>query len=76
MKVNFWKVVGVAIITNIVVNGVVNTASRIRRNRLEDENYQEEIKRKREEREAKKAEKLEKKMAKKAMSIEVSDKEA
>jgi hypothetical protein len=55
MKVTFWNIVGVGIITSIVVNGVVNTTSRIRRNRLEDENYQEEIKRKREERLAKKA---------------------
>lgn len=75
MKVTFWNVVGIGIITSMVVNGVVNTTSRIRRNKLEDENYQEEIKRKKEEREAKKAEKLEKKIAK-AMSIEVPDKEA
>ena len=55
MKVTFWRIIGASIITSIVVNGVVNTTSRIRRNRLEDENYQEEIKRKREERLAKKA---------------------
>jgi len=40
---------------------VVNTASRIRRNRLEDENYQEEIAKKKEERLAKKAAKQAKK---------------
>ncbi|MFU8785846.1 MAG: hypothetical protein ACNA7U_01255 [Candidatus Izemoplasmataceae bacterium] len=61
MKVNFWNVVGVGIITSIVVNGVVNTTSRIRRNKLEDQNYQEEILRKKEERLAKKAAKSDKK---------------
>lgn len=55
MKITFWKIVGASIITSIVVNGVVNTVSRIRRDRLEDENYQEEILRKKEERLAKKA---------------------
>jgi len=71
MKGMFWKILGASIITSIVVNGVVNTAGRIRRDRLEDENYQEEIKRKREER-------LAKKEAKKAgkSSSEVTTEEA
>ena len=60
MKI-FWKIIGVSVITSIVVNGVVNTTSRIRRNKLEDENYQEEILKKKEEREAKKAAKKVKK---------------
>ena len=55
MKVTFWKIIRASVITSIVVNGVVNTVSRIRRDRLEDENYQEEILRKKEERLAKKA---------------------
>lgn len=66
MKNLFWKVLGVSIITGIVTNGVVNTVSRIRRNRLEDLDYQEEIKRKEEERLAKKAAKEAKKLAKQA----------
>jgi len=70
MKFNFWTVLGVGVLASIGTNAVVNTTSRIRRNRLEDENYQEEIKRKREEREAKKAEKLAKKLEKKE-SVEV-----
>lgn len=60
MKITFWKIIGASIITSIVVNGVVNTVSRIRRGKLEDLAYQEEIKRKKEEREAKKQMKLEK----------------
>lgn len=55
MKVTFWQIIGASIITSIVVNGVVNTASRIRRDKLEDQAYQEEILRKKEERLAKKA---------------------
>lgn len=61
MKVNFWTILGVGILTSMGVNAVVNTASRIRRNRLEDENYQEEIAKKKEERLAKKAAKQAKK---------------
>lgn len=61
MKV-FWKIIGVSIITSIVVNGAVNTASRIRRDKLEDEDYKEEIKRKKEERLQKKEDKLAKKV--------------
>lgn len=61
MKVNFWTILGVGILTSIGTNAVVNTASRIRRDRLEDENYQEEILKKKEERLAKKAEKKAKK---------------
>ena len=49
MKVTFWQIIGASIITSIVVNGVVNTASRIRRDKLEDQDYQEEILRKKEE---------------------------
>jgi len=55
MKGMFWKILGASIVTSVVVNGVVNTVSRIRRDKLEDENYQEEILRKKEERLAKKA---------------------
>ena len=65
MKITFWKIIGASIITSIVVNGVVNTASRIRRDRLEDENYQEEILRKKEEREAKAEAKKQAKLDKK-----------
>lgn len=64
MKKTFWKIIGASIITSIVVNGVVNTTSRIRRNKLEDENYQEEIKRKKEEREVKKEARALKKLEK------------
>lgn len=64
MKNMFWKILGATVITGIAANGVVNTVSRIRRNRLEDENYQEEIKRKKEERIAKEeARKEEKRLA-------------
>jgi len=73
MKV-FWKIIGVSIITSIVVNGVVNTASRIRRDRLEDANYQEEILKKKEEREAKKAERAAKRNNKNI--VEVASKNA
>lgn len=55
MKVTFWKIIGFSIITTIATNGVVNTVSRIRRDKLEDQAYQEEILRKKEERLAKKA---------------------
>lgn len=55
MKVTFWKIIGFTVITTIVTNGVVNTVSRIRRDKLEDQAYQEEILRKKEERLAKKA---------------------
>lgn len=65
MKVTFWQIIGASIITSIVVNGVVNTASRIRRDKLEDQDYQEEILRKKEERLAKKA-------AKKDHKVEVT----
>lgn len=76
MKITFWKVIGCAVITSVVANGVVNTVSRIRRNKLEDENYQEEIKRKREEREAKKAEKELAKLDRKKRKVEVANEEA
>ena len=66
MKVTFWQIIGASIITSIVVNGVVNTASRIRRDKLEDQAYQEEILRKKEERLAKKA-------AKKRVKPEVTE---
>ena len=66
----FWKIIGVSIVTSIVVNGVVNTTSRIRRNRLEDENYQEEILKKKEERESKKAAKQVKKSDKAPAEVE------
>lgn len=63
MKVGFMKILGIGILASIGTNTVVNTVSRIRRDRLEDENYQEEIERKREERETRKAEKAARKIA-------------
>jgi hypothetical protein len=45
----FWKVVGGIVISGIIVNGVANTVSRVRRDKIEDEDYRERIKEKREE---------------------------
>jgi len=67
MKFSFMKILGIGILASIGTNAVVNTASRIRRDRLEDENYQEEIRRKREERETRKAEKAARKAAAKTV---------
>ena len=69
MKINFWTILGLGILTTMGTNAIVNTASRIRRNKLEDENYQLEIEKKKEERAAKKA-------AKKEQKLEVAAKEA
>jgi len=69
MKIGFWTVVKVGVLVGLGANTIVNTASRIRRNRLEDENYQLEIEKKKEERDAKKAAKKAKKSSEVAAEV-------
>jgi len=68
MKIKFWTVLKVGAMVGLTANAVINTVSRIRRNRLEDENYQLEIEKKKEEKAARKAAK---EAAKREQTLEV-----
>lgn len=58
---NIWKILGVVVVTQVVVNGIVTTVYRIQNDRLHNQSLQEEILKRKEARAARKASKRAKK---------------